>query len=79
MMNISYGLIEEKYNCGTESRISYGIAVYSNPELDGSATVIESVHDITCDKEKLLQLIKDCNDLHLSRVHLLDVVEDFLT
>ena len=79
MMSITYGLIEEKYNCGGENRTSYGIAVYSNAEVDGSSTVIESVHDVTCDKERISRLIRDCNELHLSHVHLLDVVEDFLT
>ena len=76
--NVTYALIEEKYIFGGDSRISYGIAAYSNAEVDGSATIVVSVHDITSDKEKLSKLVKDCNDLHLSSVHLYDVVEDFL-
>lgn len=78
MISVTYGLIEEKYNCGGQSRVSYGIAAYSDAEVDGSATVVQSVHDVTTDKECLLRLIKDCNGLRLSPVHLCDVVEDFL-
>lgn len=78
MKNVTYALIEEKYNFGGDSRISYGIAAYSNAEIDSSATVVVSVHDITSDKERLSKLVKYCNDLHLSTVHLYDVVEDFL-
>ena len=76
--NVTYSLIEEKYNFDGDSRISYGIAAYSNAEIDSSATIVASVHDITSDKERLSKFIKDCNDLHLSIVHLYDVVEDFL-
>lgn len=79
MTGITYGLIEEKYNCDGKSRISYGVAVYSDSATDGSTIIVESVHDITCDKEKLLKLINNCNDLQLSRIHLSDVIEDFLT
>lgn len=78
MTNVTYGLIEEKYNLGTGSRISYGIAAYADAQTDGSTTVVISVHDITSDKEKLSRLVEDCNKLELSSVHLYDVVEDFL-
>ena len=78
MTGITYGLIEEKYNCDGESRVSYGIAAYFDRETHGTATVVKSIHDITCDKERLSQLIKNCNDLNLSPIHLLDVIEDFL-
>ena len=79
MTGVTYGLIEEKYNCDGESRVSYGIAAYFEREMDGTATVVNSIHDITCDKERLSQLVKNCNDLNLSPIHLPDVVEDFLS
>ena len=78
MMSVTYALIEEKYNFAGNSRISYGIAAYCGGEIDGSATIVKSVHDISSDKEGLSRLVKDCNDLKLSLVHLYDVVEDFL-
>ena len=77
MINVSYSLVEEKYGIGGKTRISYGIAAYSNAETDGTATVVAAVHDITADKEKLAKLVENCNRLKLSTIHLYDVVEDF--
>lgn len=79
MLNVTYAIIEEKYTFGNESRVSYGISVYSNENGTDTATVVDSVHDITSNKEKLIDLINDCNRLKLSTVHLRDVVEDFLS
>lgn len=77
MIEISYALIEEKYIFGDSSRISYGIAAYSAADMDCSSVIL-SIHDITSDREKLAELVKKCNELQLSTVHLYDVVEDFL-
>ena len=77
-MNITYGLVEERYAWNGERRISYGIAIFADADTDGTVTVISSVHDITSDKSKLEDLIQRCNDLALSPIHLEDVVEDFL-
>ena len=79
MIEITYGVTEEKYSLGGSSRISYGIAAYADAEIDGTATVIASVHDVTDDKERLTNLVDLCNELKLSVCHLSDVVEDFLT
>ena len=79
MKKITYGLTEESYSIGSTSRISYGIAVYADADIDGTATVIASVHDITSDRERLSALVDACNRLELSLCHLSDVVEDFLT
>ena len=49
MTTVTYGITEEKYTLGQQTRVSYGIAAYSNPETDGTATVIASVHDISDD------------------------------
>ncbi len=78
MKNIKYGLIEEIYSFGASTRTTYGIAVYANPENDGTSTIIASVHDITASKDTLYTLVSQCNDLDLSLIHLYDVVEDFL-
>ena len=78
MIAVTYGITEEKYTLGQQTRISYGIAAYSNPETDGTGAVIASIHDISEDKEKLSKLVQTCNCLKLSVVHLRDVIEDFL-
>lgn len=77
--NVRYGITEEIYYTENSSRISYGIAVYDNEEEDGTATVIEAVHDITSDRQSLSNLIDLCNRLELSTIHLYDVIEDFLS
>lgn len=79
MTDITYGVTEEKYSLGDSSRISYGIAAYADADIDGTATVVASVNDITDDRERLSQFVELCNQLQLSLCHLLDAVEDFLT
>lgn len=79
MMNITYGMTEEIYTLNGKSRKSYGIAVYSNAEEDGSATILTAVRDITSERERLEDLVRKCNLLELSPIHLDDVIEDFLT
>lgn len=79
MKGITYGLVEEHYFGNNCERISYGVAVYSEAACDGTATVVASVHDVTSDKSKLTTLVRDCNRLELSPVHLEDIIEDFLT
>ncbi|MBO5009861.1 MAG: hypothetical protein J6D20_04085 [Clostridia bacterium] len=78
MKNITYAVSEEKYTFGEKSRTSYGIVAYSNADQDGSKTIVASAHDVTTDKDSLLELVNDCNRLGLSTLHLNDVVEDFL-
>ena len=79
MSDITYGITEEKYSVGNSSRVSYGIAAYAYADVDGTATVVASVHDVTQDKQKLSELVDVCNRLELSVCHLSEVVEDFLT
>ena len=79
MSGITYGITEEKYSIGDSSRVSYGIAAYADADIDGTATVVASVHDVTQDRQKLSELIDTCNRMKLSVCHLTDVVEDFLT
>ena len=78
MITVTFGITEEKYTLGQQTRISYGIAAYSNSETDGTATIIASVQDISEDREKLLRLVQTCSCLELSVIHLRDVIEDFL-
>lgn len=77
-MNITYGIVEEIYTHSNETRTAYGIVAYSDADSDKTATIVAAIHDVTGDKQKLLNLITLCNELHLSVIHLGDVVEDFL-
>ena len=79
LMSITYGIVEEMYTLGDESRISYGIVAYSNADEDKTATIVASIHDITNDKKRLAELVLLCNKLQLSVIHMNDIVEDFLT
>lgn len=78
MSHITYGVTEEKYSLGGVSRTAYGIAAYAAADVDGTATVVASVHDVTDDRQKLSEFVELCNRLELSVCHLLEVVEDFL-
>lgn len=78
MIPITYGTTEEIYSLNGISRTSYGIAAYSNAEVDGTATIVASVRDITPDREKVDKLVALCNQMELSTIHLCDVVENIL-
>lgn len=77
-MSITYGITEEIYTLGTNSRRAFGIAAYADADEDGTTTVVAAVHDITSDRKRLERLVEVCNRERLSLVHLYDVVEDFL-
>ena len=79
MSDITYGVVEERYSMGTKIRISYGISVFDTAAKDDMSTIVASVHDITDDRKSLAELVKQCNLLKLSPMHLYDVVEDFLS
>ena len=78
MIDVTYGIVEERYTLGGASRTSYGIVGYTNVSDSEIADKVVCVHDITSDKERLSELVLRCNELGLSQLHLLDVVEDFL-
>lgn len=78
-MNITYGITEETYSLGNTTRVSYGIAAYADADEDGTATIVASVRDITANRQALAELVSLCNSLELSTIHLMDVVEDFLS
>ena len=77
-MNITYGLVEEKYFVGVDVRVSYGVAAFADADVDGSATIVFSIHDISSDRENLIKLISSCNRMKLSIHHFNDIIEDFL-
>ena len=74
-MEHKYIVVENNYQ-GIVSSISYGIAYV---ECNENATiVIETISDITSDKESIEKLVNLCNELQLSVIQLQDVVEDYL-
>ena len=77
-MKTTYGIIEEKHNINGGERISYGVAAYADCFTDGSALVVETVSDISSDRESIEEFVDKCNSLSLSPEHLRDAVEDFL-
>ena len=78
MKNIKYGVVEETYHLDCEVRYAYGIVVYANADIDGTATIIESVRDITSDKDAIETFAQKLSLMELSPIHLKEVVEDFL-
>ena len=79
MITITYGVSKEIYEWEEKQRIAYGIVVYADIEKDGTATIIESIRDISSDRKAIEELVEKCNRLQLSLIHLGDVVDDFLT
>ncbi len=79
MTKIEYGMIREVYTLNAETRISYGIAAYYDPQTNGTAIIIASVRDITNNAERLHALVQLCNQHQLSPKHLADTVEDYFS
>ena len=76
--SVNYGIIEERYILNNQSRTAYGIAAYADSEIDGTATVVSSVHDISSDLCEVTALADICNRLRIPPFCLRDVVEDYL-
>ena len=75
---VTYGVIEERYLLGHQSRLSYGIAAYADAETDATATVVASVHDVTSAPGAIAEIVAVCNRQALPPALLWDAVEDFL-
>ena len=54
---------------------SYGIALIVEHRKE--AHIIESHESLTADKQKMQELVDNCNELSLEPIHLKDVVADF--
>ena len=67
---MKYSLIKGSYLIDGESHIGYGISYTENSEV--------SFEDLTLNPITVAKLVKLCNELDLSPIHLKDVVEDFL-
>ena len=71
-----YILIESNYTVNGIEYTTYGIALADIS--DGCAVIIEAIPDLAPDRERTSRLAGLCTELHLSPLHLADVVDDFL-
>ena len=53
----------------------YGIISYTIGE---NSVIIEKIHDVSSNKNKVIMLVQLFNDLELSTIHLADVVMDMI-
>ena len=67
---MKYSLVKGTYLIDGEAHIGYGISYTENSAL--------SFEDLTLNPIAVAKLVKLCNELDLSPIHLKDVVEDFL-
>lgn len=67
-----YIIIESRYGGFT----TYGIALVACE--DGQPIVLQSIPDLSPDRDRVEQFVRLCADLHLSPLHLDDAVADFL-
>lgn len=75
---ITYGLIKETYKIEGDEMISYGIAVLENIKAENVVLILNSVRNISTNRAKVENLIKQCNELKLSVIHLQDVIDDMM-
>ena len=75
-MGYKYIVVQSTYKNGNVTRIAYGIAAVQ--EYDDVTTILESISDISADIDSIKSLVQLCNNLQLDRIHLQDVVNDFL-
>lgn len=77
-MTYTYGIISETFSLNGHARTAYGIAMYAHTEHTGTSAIVDTVCDLSTNKESVLELIKACNEGNLLPIHLHDVVEDYL-
>ena len=78
MKEITYGVREEIYRFGDERRAAFGIVAYAFAELDGTATVVAEVGDVTGKIGEIDRLVRLCNRVELRPEMLRDFVCEFL-
>lgn len=75
MVDVRYDIFEETRIFEDGSKTVYGIVSYTTDE---NRVIVEKIHDISSDKNKVDMLVKRFNDLALSTIHLVDVVIDMI-
>ncbi len=77
---VTYGVVREKYylsNC--KSRKAYGIIGFSNAEINGTATIVLAVNDITSDRKAISKLAQILNIRRVAPDAVSDIVEEFIS
>jgi len=74
-MEMRYVLLTEIVGSEDTSRVTYGIALVSVD--DDVMSVLESVSDLSADKDRVEKFVAVCNRLALDPVHLREAAEDF--
>ena len=69
---VKFIILESRY----DGCITYGIALVS--QTDGQSIILQSIPDLSPDRERVEQFVRRCTELQLSPLHLNDAVEDFL-
>lgn len=77
-MKIVYRMIERTNTEKETLPTYYGIGAYLYDNEKRTYITLKEIHDITEDKNRLLNLVQKCNKYELSLVHIHDIVEDFL-
>ena len=77
-MKIVYRMIERTNTKKATAPTYYGIGAYRYDEKAKTYVALIEIHDITEDKNRLFELVQNCNKYELSLVHIHDIVEDFL-
>ena len=61
MNTITYGISEGIYALNGQKRISYGIVIYSNADQDGTVTIVDSIRDVSSNKDDITCIVNECN------------------
>ena len=71
-MLVKYEVAEGDFKLDDESYRSYGLVVKEDD------TTLKQIDDVSLEKNDVVNLVKLCNKLELSPVHIDDVIEDFM-
>ena len=74
---VTYGLIEETFILKLNVVKLYGVVAYKNIGSDNEI-ILDSIRNISTNKEVVQCLIDKCNKYNLSIIHLEDVVNDMI-
>ena len=75
---VTYGLIEEAFILKLNVVKLYGVVAYKNIGSDNELIILDSIRNISTNKELVQCLIDKCNKYNLSIIHLEDVVNDMI-
>ena len=75
MVDVRYDIFEEIRVFEERPMTVYGIISYTIGE---NSVIIEKIHDVSSNKNKVIMLVQLFNDLELSTIHLADVVMDMI-